>query len=78
MQGITTTTRAYAKKSPDQQSLIAKRHATVSDLERACGAIGTQVQLSLVADTPRLTYRIADVRLDTLQRLIVDLVQVEQ
>jgi len=77
MQGITTTTRAYAKKWPDQQSTIVKRHATVADLERARSAIGNLVQLSLVPDTPPLTYRIADVRLDSLFRLIVDLVQVE-
>ena len=77
MRGVITTTRGKTMKWPEQQSKIGKRNASAADLEQARAAIGSQVQLTRAYGSQPPPYTIADVRLDGLNRLIVDLVLIK-
>jgi hypothetical protein len=75
--GITETVRGQEKDWPEQRSQIGKRNASEADLSTARNAIGKTLRVNGHTGKPSPLYRIADVRLDSLNRLIVDLVLVE-
>lgn len=74
--GITETTRGSAHY-PAEQSFIAKRNATEENLRLAQDLyVGKIVNPNLQSDQQRPPqYRCAGVRLDSLKRLIFDLVK---
>lgn len=77
--GVTETTRGSAHY-PQEQSIIAKRNATESDLQAAKERyVGKLVKPQPKEDGQSPPpYRCAEVRLDTLKRLIFDLVKEER
>lgn len=77
--GITETTRGSAHY-PAEQSFIAKRNATEEELGKAQDLyVGKIVNLNPQSDKQQPPpYRCAGVRLDSLKRLIFDLVKVDR
>lgn len=71
--GITETVRGQEKDWSEQRSQIGKRNASEADLLTARKAIGKTLRVNGPTG-PSPLYRIADVKLDSLNRLIVDLV----
>jgi len=66
--------RATEQAWPEEQSKIWKRNATAADLALAQKEVGKTIQFKRAFGDQPPPYRIVDVRLDSLNRLIADLV----
>lgn len=75
--GVTTTTRAQKVQWPEQQSKIWLRNATAANLTAAQKYVGTDIQLTRAFGEQPPPYKIVGVRLDSLNRLVADLVLVK-
>jgi len=74
----TTTDPGVTAKYPREQSLLIKRRASERDLEQAQRLIGTIVPLRPQSPAQRPpAYRCTGVRLDSLHRLIIDVVRAD-